>query len=658
MRFDSFGWSTEFQMQRVLSRYGVSTQVTAIGVMALIGFVLIGALYAYGATTRDGVQAEVDDALEERMQMDEILVDILELRSHEKDFLLHRNQASLTKHAALVEEVTNDLDTMDSHLEEASARAELGALESDFKAYASQFQKLVQAYTAIGLTQDDGLRGALRKAAREIEDNIAGGQNLAAQVSLLTMRRHEKDFIEREDPQYVEALGAEAGKLGGLIGAAGAEHLAAYRQAFLDLAKATASKAAEAKKISATFASMEPRVGALAKVFSDLAATHRAAANATQSSIGWLMAVGILVIGGGSVAGSLIVGRLISQPIGALTVAMRGLAAGNKAIEIPARGRGDEIGAMAEALGTFRDTAVEADRLAVQQKAEQEERVKRADRLNAIVSKFNEVITGIVQGVAGAATELQATAEGMAMLAKESAEQAALAAAASEESSANVQTVASAGQEMASSVSEISRQVAKSSEIAETASREARQANSEISSLVDAAQSIGDVVQMISEIAGQTNLLALNATIEAARAGEAGKGFAVVASEVKALANQTGRATEEISKKIGDMQRVTQSSAQTVARVGEVIAEINHIAAAIAAAIEEQGAATQEIARNVDEAAKGTQSVSSNVARVNESAKETGASAGNVLDAAQDLSRQAEALRGSVDEFTVQIKAA
>ena len=68
--------------------------------------------------------------------------------------------------------------------------------------------------------------------------------------------------------------------------------------------------------------------------------------------------------------------------------------------------------------------------------------------------------------------------------------------------------------------------------------------------LAEAANHIGSVVDLISHIAGQTNLLALNATIEAARAGDAGRGFAVVASEVKALAGETGKATEEISRQI------------------------------------------------------------------------------------------------------------
>src|SRR6266853_715269 len=102
---------------------------------------------------------------------------------------------------------------------------------------------------------------------------------------------------------------------------------------------------------------------------------------------------------------------------------------------------------------------------------------------------------------------------------------------------------ASATEEMASSVNEISRQVQESARMASEAVDQARATNDRVSELSKAASRIGDVVELINTIAGQTNLLALNATIEAARAGEAGRGFAVVASEVKALAEQTAKAT-------------------------------------------------------------------------------------------------------------------
>ena len=135
-------------------------------------------------------------------------------------------------------------------------------------------------------------------------------------------------------------------------------------------------------------------------------------------------------------------------------------------------------------------------------------------------------------------------------------------AAASEEASTNVQSVASATEEMSSSVNEISRQVQESARMASEAVDQARSTNERVSELSKAASRIGDVVELINTIAGQTNLLALNATIEAARAGEAGRGFAVVASEVKALAEQTAKATGEIGQQITGIQAATQDSVE------------------------------------------------------------------------------------------------
>ncbi len=218
--------------------------------------------------------------------------------------------------------------------------------------------------------------------------------------------------------------------------------------------------------------------------------------------------------------------------------------------------------------------------------------------------------------------------------------------------------VASATEELSSSVLEIGRQVAESTRIAGRAVEQANHSGATIQSLAMAAQRIGDVVELINTIAGQTNLLALNATIEAARAGEAGRGFAVVASEVKALAEQTAKATGEIGQQILAIQEATRKSVGSIQEIGATIAAVNEITTTVAAAVEEQGSATAEIARNVQEAARGTQEVSNNIGGVSNAANETGHTAAQLLTAANELSQQSETLRSQVEGFFAIIRAA
>jgi methyl-accepting chemotaxis protein len=177
-------------------------------------------------------------------------------------------------------------------------------------------------------------------------------------------------------------------------------------------------------------------------------------------------------------------------------------------------------------------------------------------------------------------------------------------------------------------------------------------------SLGERSQKIGEVLELINGIAEQTNLLALNAAIEAARAGEAGRGFAVVASEVKALAEQTAKATGEISQQINGIQAATDESVGAIREIGQTISRMSEIASAIAAAVEEQGAATQEISRNVQRAAQGTQQVSANIVDVERSATQTGSSSSQVLSAAKSLSSESSRLQLTVDKFLSSVRAA
>ena len=282
----------------------------------------------------------------------------------------------------------------------------------------------------------------------------------------------------------------------------------------------------------------------------------------------------------------------------------------------------------------------------------------RADSLARACDSFIGEASGLVTGIAGASTELQATAESLDAIAGDTASRAAAASDLAGQASSNVQTVAAAAEELSASIAEITRQVTQATQVAARAAEDAERTDSVVARLSDAARRIGDVVGLIGSIAGQTNLLALNATIEAARAGEAGKGFAVVASEVKALATQTTRATEEIGRQIGHIQSATEEAVGAIHGIAGVIGEIRGISTAIAAAVEEQGAATAEIARNVHEAARHTGDAGSAIDGVSQGAGEAGHAAATVLTAATDLSTQAASLQRAVAGFVNTLKAA
>jgi methyl-accepting chemotaxis protein len=375
--------------------------------------------------------------------------------------------------------------------------------------------------------------------------------------------------------------------------------------------------------------------------------------------IAWLL--GLAILGIAVVAGSIawLIGRSIAKPLGQLGTRMQDLANGKLDGEIPGLGRGDEIGAMAATVQIFKDNAIRIRGLE-QAEAETQKRAaaERRAAMESLANDFERSVSGIVRSVSSAATGMQGTAQSMTSTASDASARAATVSAASESASNNVGTVAAAAEELSSSVAEISRQVARSSEIASKAVGDAERTNSTVQALSTGAEKIGEVVKLIHSIAAQTNLLALNATIEAARAGESGRGFAVVASEVKALANQTAKATEEISAQVAAMQASTSEAVSSIGGISQTIAQMSEITVSISTAIDQQGDATREIARNIQSVAAGSSEINANIGSVTSAASATGKAAGDVLSSAKELDNQSGMLRNAVDEFLAKVRAA
>jgi methyl-accepting chemotaxis protein len=373
----------------------------------------------------------------------------------------------------------------------------------------------------------------------------------------------------------------------------------------------------------------------------------------------WLLGLATLIIGAVSGGFAWLIGRSISRPLDQLGTRMRALADGALEQDIPGIERGDEVGAMAATVQIFKDNAL---RISGLEKVEAETQARAAAERRAamenIANDFERSVKGIVSTVATAAAGMQTTAQSMTATASDASARAATVGAASDNASNNVGTVAAAAEELSGSVAEISRQVTRSSEIANKAVGDAERTNATVKALSTGAEKIGEVVKLIHSIAAQTNLLALNATIEAARAGESGRGFAVVASEVKALANQTAKATEEISAQVAAMQASTSEAVHSIGGITETIAQMSEITGSIATSIEQQGDATREIARNIQSVAAGSSEISAHIGGVTTAAAATGMAASDVLSNARELDNQSGMLRQAVDEFLVKVRAA
>jgi methyl-accepting chemotaxis protein len=658
-------------MRPVRFQLRLTHKIAAIGCVGVAGLAAVGMIYQQGMWSQDAARKIAEDTRAIFGLTKRISIEMLEARRDEKNFLLRKQDSYVKHHAQLSGAIGRDFDELKTMVKAAGyadLSEKIGVIHDGFESYGNDFAVLAMVQAKIGFDETMGLTGSLRRAVDIIEAGVNQINDSKLTSRLLTMRRHEKDFMLWRDDKYA----AEFKKAVVAFSMALTEmdlpydvqekislNLDRYSHDFADWVGGAQDVVRAEADIMKTFSGFEPLVVEALKEIDRLAAVADVSEMALRDAVKMRMASALALAALVMCALSLLLGRAISQPISAMTSALTKLAGGDFNVALPGLDRRDEIGEMAGAARIFKDNMIETERLRAEQLADQQARsLQRRDERLRLASGFQHAVGSIVDKLSSEATELEAAASTLTRTAETTLELSGVVAGASSEASGNIRSVATAIEEMTSSVGEIGRQVLESSNIAQSAVKHAKTTDARITALSQAAGRIGDVVKLITGIAEQTNLLALNATIEAARAGDAGRGFAVVAQEVKALAAQTAKATEEIDIQISGMQSATGESVEAIKQIGTVILRIAEVSAMIAAAVEQQSVATREIARNVQMASGGAAQVGSAIADVHQGAADTGSASGQVLSSAQSLSSQASQLKLEVDSFLASIRAA
>ena len=631
-----------------------------IGVVAAAGL-LVGSAYVMGE--RSTSRSIEDQAEYERLweQSNNIRASALTMQTAANGLTAERQRKFIDDFNGHYRTVTDALAAIKSSPLAAAHAAEIEGLEQAAAGVATQFKRVADVTLALGLSEDDGLRGKLRTSVKAIEDELKMWPNTDdLKTRMMRWREAEKDFMLYQDEAYLgksrgQALqfdiGIDSAALPNsskddfrAMAAKYSADMAAYGVSYLE-------QQSEIAKLRTMFTALQPRIHAFTAMAQGGMAEATERQNHTRTQVGMVIAlVGLLSLVMVLLVG-LISGKSIARPVLMMELAMSRLAGGDNLVDIPGLHRADEVGLMAKAVRVFRDNALAMEELRVRQEAEQAAKELRSQQLEALIASFDSDVAAIIQTVAASAGGTEATAREMDAFASQTVVQMQSVDQSSSAATANVQAMAAASEQLAYSIEEISARVNEASQIAVKAAATAVRTDGIVQSLFEASNRIGTVVTFIQTIASQTRLLALNATIEAARAGEHGHGFTIVANEVKQLANKTSQATDEIAQQIAAVQSAGKSAVQAIGEIAAAVGQVNQISGTIAAAVEQQGAATKEIARSAQEAAQGTTMVASSINWVVKEASQMQGTTATMLDASVQMSGQSEVLRAIVDNF-------
>jgi methyl-accepting chemotaxis protein len=647
----------------------LSHKIYSIAGLGIAGLLVLGALYLAGNVSQGLASAENESARALGDLQGRILVKFLELRHTEKDFVLRKDEKYIQLHKQISTEVAGDLGEMRRQAL-ASGRSDLGerldAIQAGYDDYQRHFAGLSSARIKLGLKESLGLEGSLRGSVHDIEDALKALESPALTVTMLMMRRHEKDFMLRGEAKSGDDMKKRAAEFSSQLAAANMpaatrsdllQKLTGYQRDFFAWMATAQLVDTEQKAVSQAFATIEPVINSVAEAINQSGEKARVAEIDARRATTLRMEIAMAVIVSCVGLLALLIARGIVGPLSRLSLGMKQLADGDFNLELPGLGRKDEVGEMAQAVENFKVKAEQKARDdAEAQGAARDALTRRQEEIDQLIGFFGRSMNGSFKSLSAASADMALTSTSLETAAHTTRTQAAQVLGEVGQTSMNIETVAAASQQLSASIVEIGRQAGESSRGSAEAMTQTGHVVGKVDELRHAAEQIGSVVKLINSIAGQTNLLALNATIEAARAGESGRGFAVVAGEVKALAEQTAKATSDIASQVASIQSATNGAADAIGGIAATIRGVNVTANAIAAAVEQQGAATREIARSIESVTVNASSSAAGMERVQSAVDVTTDSAAEVKRTSSALAAETAMLSGEVDDFLASLR--